>query len=188
MNAKFIAAICESVYYNGRVKSGSEKLEFEDFEQLVKAAHGSIMRKLYYELRQLGNELLYFSDALDVKEYKVSVSGNRKYIELGDDVVSMPHGLGILGVSGISSDNNVTHYVKGKIGDDWLYSGDDFSTVKFYLKKGRRVFLYNDECLKDGSVIEVEGLYNDDDVQIPKDIAFDIINSVLGLTLKVAVS
>lgn len=145
------------------------------------------MRKLYYELRQLDGEVLYFAEAIDTKEYKVKVRGKDKYIELDDDIINLPYGFGIFGVYPLDSEGShpvCQRVQKAQAGADWLYCGSDFDGASFYIKKGKRIFFYNMSCMNEDDKVEVEALYNDDDIDVPKDIAFDIINAVLGVSLK----
>lgn len=191
MKIEIIAAVCEAVYYNGRVKEGSRKLDRRDFVQLCKAANGTIMRKLYYELRRFEAELLYFGDYVDTKTATVKKSGKEFYVELDDNTMNLPHGIGIFAVYPLTKDGDHTERCeriqKGQIGADWLYCGEDFDGIPFYIKKGKRIFIYNYSCLKEGEEVEIDGLFRDDlEMEIPDDIAFDVINAVLGLTLKVA--
>jgi hypothetical protein len=185
-----IAAVCESVYYNGRIKTGSRKLDIDDFEQLAIAAHGSIMRKLYYDLKKAGGEALYFSDSIDYKTFKVKTRGKDKYFEIEEQLVNMPYGMSIFGIfpvneKGVRTDKDI-RFLKAQYGQDWLYDGEDFDDVPFYIKKGKRVWLYNCDFLKQDEEVEVEGLFNEDDIDIPNDVAFEVINTILGTTLKVA--
>lgn len=196
MKVTVIAAVMEAITYNGRPKVDT-RLDRRDFEQLARMAAGSVMRKLYYEERQLGQQYWFFSSEVNTKEFKLSDpdSKRRRTVVLEDKVskdlfsgvMRLPGGMGVLSVrpagevDGCVADDHIARIESGAA---WLYMGRAYEGKMFYEPKSNKLVTYNiPDCI---NKLEVDGIFNLDDVEIPDDIAFDICNEVLGLTLKVA--
>jgi hypothetical protein len=192
-NIDFIAAVCEEVYYAGRPKSG-RKLMLQDFRELVRMANGTIMRKLYFEERQLRGQFWFFSDQLELREFEVGdpdAKGRREIVireedkerKLFDGVLRLPNGLGIYEVSPVG-DCLCGMIARAEPGTEWLYCGKAYEDMQRWSPRGKKIVLYNlPKCVEK---VEVLAVWNDEDLEIPYDIAFDIVNAVLGLTLKTA--
>lgn len=192
INLDYIAAVCESVFYAGRPKS-SKKLDREDFKQMARMANGSIMRRLYYEERENRQQFWFFSDQLMTKTFKLSkpdLKGRREIVLQGDEekkafdgIIRLPNGLAIYEVSPVG-DCPCPHIARAEPGSEWLYCGKDYEGLPHWTQKGKKIVAYQlDECIEE---LEILGIFNDDDLEVPFDIAFDIVNAVLGVSLKVA--
>lgn len=195
MKTSFIGAVIESVFYAGRPKV-DKRLDRDDFIQLAKMAAGTIMRKLYYEERQNAQHYWFFSADILTKEFelgKADSKGRREIViksadskNLFSSVVRLPNGMGIFSIrpTGDIPENVPDHIARAEPGSEWLYRGRAYEGKPFWIPKGERVVFFNlDDCIKK---VEVDGIFNLDDLDIPIDIAFDVVNAVLGLTLKVA--
>lgn len=188
--ASNIAEVIQSIYYNGRPKL-DKKLDRRDFLQLVNMANGTIIRKLYYEERQAGQVQWFFSPETNTKDFELSdadqrgrrsfeIKGKKKGEEF-EGVMRMPKGIGVLDLRDADSGERISRIATGSA---WMYMGRAYEGKMFYEQKGIKIITYNvPSCIKK---VEMDGMFNLTDMDIPYDIAFDICNSVLGLTLKVA--
>jgi hypothetical protein len=180
-----VAALIESIYYNGRVKS-EKKLDFKDFLEHARYAHGAIMRKLYYEMKNAGEKpVTYFSQVAELRTYDVSEADarGRRRVEIENALV-LPRGLGIISVDSAADEKCDVHFHQTKAGSDWLYQGAEYEDTPMYsLRSGGVVLRGAPDGLKQ---VEVLAVLNDTEIDIPLDVAFDIVNSVLGVDLKVA--
>lgn len=179
-----LADLIQEVYNGGHVKE-YRKMEEEDFQMLVRAANGSIMRRLWEQRNQQDDAKYYFSDQIQTEEYEVppkDKKGRRK-IELKSDTVRLPKGQTIFGVRP-GEDYTGDEFHPTPAGSDWLYEGrEEFEGVHYYRLKGTSVILYG--CEDSIKKVEIDRIPDDADINIPNDIAWDILNEVLGLTLKV---
>lgn len=184
MNIELVAVLIEEIYYDGRVLTGSEKLQKKDFQNMCLAAMGTIMRNLYWQMKQDGGELLYFGDNVDTKDYSVQEDpSGQRYIMIDDALLNIPFGLGIINVYPAKDSGCPERFVKQPPGADWLYCGTDFM-IPFYIKKGKRLDLFGNDCVKKETKVYVDGLYFSDQLDLPQDIVWDIMNAVLGVSLK----
>jgi hypothetical protein len=94
MKITWIAEVIQSIYYDGRPKA-DRRLSEEDFLQMARMVHGDLMRKMYYELRQTGNQHFYFGAQLRELKYKLEGKGKKRYIELEEELMRVPDGLAI---------------------------------------------------------------------------------------------
>lgn len=186
MKLEIIAAAIESVYYAGRPKS-SKKMDREDFAQLARMANASIMRKLYFQASEQENVYLYFADQIETREFEVSEpdSRNRRTFDLEEqkEIVRLPNGIGIFAimlVGDLPAAQRKFHV--GEAGSEWLYSGEEYAGTLFYVRKGKRIHLYN--MPRNLKTVEMDGIFNDEEIEIPEDVAFDIVNAVLGAALQ----
>lgn len=188
MKIASVAAALESLYYNGRVKV-DKKLDRADFIVLVRMAHGNVLRVLFKEQVAYGEILAYYSQHVDRRIYPVGDADKkgRRYVQLdtGDDsgVLKLPRGLGIWGVAPVTADKcDCEDFVRGLAGIDWLLCGPDFEGMQWFTVLGNRLELHGaPECLKE---VEVVGIHSDEEIDIPYDIAFDIINMVMNVSFK----
>lgn len=182
----WVAEIILQIYYTGRPKA-DKKLRIEYFEQLVKMANASIMRKIYFDLRDKGEVFDYFGFQLEQKEFTLPDKDRRgRRVLIFDDnegVLRLPKGLGIFDIFPVTDDPSVPtkiHYVGA--GTNELWSGPDFDDLMKYENRGKKITFYNvPDCVK---TVEVDGIFNDVDLEVPFDVVIDIINIVLVETLK----
>jgi hypothetical protein len=69
-------------------------------------------------------------------------------------------------------------------GEEVFYAGNaDFKFYRFYVYKGKGIDTYNlPPCAKS---IDVEATFDDADIDIPLDIAFEISSDILGISLRI---
>lgn len=182
----WIAEVILNIYYAGRVKA-DKKLVIEDFEQLVKMANATIMRKIYFELKALNEEFFYFGFQLQQKTFKLPPKDNRGRrvlkFEENQGVMRLPKGLGIFDIYPVSDDETIGNKIYPvEPGTNTLFTGPDFDDIMKFENRGSKVTFYNvPDCVKE---VEIDGIHNEEDLEVPLDSAIDIINIVLATTLK----
>lgn len=186
MKLSWITEVIYNIYYSGRPKEG-HKLDFEDFEQLVKMANATIMRKIYFELKANGEVFDYFGYQMEPKTFALPPKDRRgrRVLKFNDNesVVRLPAGLGIFDIFPVTDDESVGIKIYPVIaGTNSLWSGEDFDDIMKFENRGKMITFYNvPECVAE---VEIDGIFNDVDMDVPLDTAIDIINIVLVETLK----
>lgn len=184
MRLDFLSAVLESVYYNGKPKS-SKKLEREDFTQMAIAAVGTYMRTVYRDEDSYASIFMYFGNCLSPKQFTAIKDDNhRVIINLDPPVVKLPHGIGIFSVKPIDKegyihDEQALTRLEG--GADWLYTEQDIDDLgdQTFTIKGNMLFikgLFNE--FMDGDKFEVEGIFIEDSLDVPEDVAFQVMNYI----------
>ncbi len=185
MKLSIIASICESVYL---VAAGPEKLDYEDFLQMVKAANGGIVRKMFYDERQSNGETSsFFSTMIELKEVDIIRKNREKTVDL--TAYPFPKGLGVFNVYPVPEDENQpidyeNSFYRSEPGSTWLYTPSrlaDLGISVFTLRAGSPVLF----CLDDVKRVVVEGIFRNEDMDVPDSVAWEICIAILGLTLKV---
>jgi len=185
MKLSIIASICESVYLIG---AGPEKLSYKDFAQMVKAASGGIIRKMFYEERQSNGETSsFFSTMIELKEMDIIVKGREKSVDLS--AYPFPKGLGVFNVFPVPEDENEpidyeNAFTRTEPGSAWLYTPSrlaDLGISVFTLRAGSPVLFCSDDIKR----VAVEGIFRNEDMDVPDSVAWEICISILGLTLKI---
>lgn len=189
MNVKFIAEVIENFYYVGRVKN-NKTLATQDFEQMVKFAFGNIMRNLWYASKKAdeGDEYYFFTGSLLSKPFdlpKADGCGKRRIDMSKTPVVRLPQNRHIFKINlldeGCGTDCNEVTLVQP--GEENFYTGPEMRFFMFGVPKGAGIDTYHiPDCVQK---VEVEAAYDDEQADIPYDIAFDICNQILGISLKV---
>lgn len=180
MTLAFLAAVLESVYYNGKPKS-AKKLEREDFTQMAIVGTGSFMRGVYRDEDGYASIFSYFGNCLSARQFNVIKDESKRIIVPIDSVVKLPHGMGIFSVKPVDNEGIVledSNFTRLEAGADWLYTNDDLEDLgdQTFTIKGNTLFLKN--LFEDTKKVEIEGLYIDDDFDIPEDVAFQVMNYI----------
>lgn len=177
-----LAAALQSVYSNGRVKS-AKKLDREDFVQITRAAIGAFMRKVYYEEKGIGSIMDYFGNILALKEFDIKEDErHRKYSDLADvDLLKLPKGIGIFSVTPIDEQGYIKEdqaFTRLSPGMDWLYTEEDLDDTgdQTYQVLSNRIMYKN--ILEETKKVEAQGIFIDNDLEIPEDIAYSIMNDI----------
>lgn len=202
MTLQYVAAIIESTYYNGVVRDDDQKMAFEDFLQMARAANGSVMRQLWYEESQQGNPNLYFADSVTTERFKVKRNGRYRVVQLEEGgAVKLPYSMGIMRVAPVMGpmsddeeqedddcgeifdDNDV--FSMGEPGYEYTFGSSDMLDdlgEPFYVPIANTLRLFG---FKEADYAEVDYIKNDEDLDIPESAAWQVINMVLGPVLKV---
>lgn len=190
MTIQLLAAVLQELYYNGRPNI-SKRLDERDFVQLVKMAAGSMMRKLYYEEKREGRHYSFCGAQAEPRVFELTDkdANGRRYITIYDTdevegtsgVLRLPHDSGILLITAVGDYPGI-EIARSEAGSDWLYSGKEFEGQAFWTLSGKRVRFRNlPDCVKK---VEVDGVWDDAQMNIPTDIAFDMLIMILGPILK----
>lgn len=190
MNINVIADVINGVYSNGIVKS-RHKIDRRDFVVLARAAKGSVMRAHYIAERQGGSVSAFVADQVRPKEFKTK-KNERGILTVDidfdvDRIVKLPDGNGIIRITPINEEGAIDYavnYSKAPAGSEFI-----FGTKAFLDDTGEAVYITmaNEIRLFGNDAERVEMVYvsDDDQVDIPTDIAWEIINDVLGIVLRV---
>ena len=196
MNIQTVAEVIERYFYSGRVQSSGKKLERRDFVQLAKAAWANIMRESFYAERKLNylngtnehEELFTFSPIISTQTIPLS-DGRNHVFKVADmskyELYRLPKNVHIQNIYAVSCNNSedIESIPQVQPAEENFYVGADFLHFKFAVLKGRALHIYHlPECVKS---VDVEATFDSNDIEVPLDFAFDIINAVLGISLKV---
>lgn len=173
MKASILAEVITEVYNNGHVKANGQKLEYEDFLQLVYIIKAAMVEARVLAARDRG-EIPNLEDMVQRKKLPVQVDeGGRKYIMLPIDPISLPDNMGIFSVLPVSNGSAqfCSPVIRMQPGAEWLFCRDTGGAVTF-VPYGRKIFLHGlPDCFKEG---EVAYIANDEDSDINDAIAFDV--------------
>lgn len=185
MTADRIADVLQEVYYSGHVTAGGQKLDREDFLQMVYLAKASILWDKYVAQELLG-EMLNLNEML--QEYTLPVvvdKYNRKVALLPNDVVQLPGNAGVYSVSPLSSDNTIVTcnpIIRMMAGSEWLFCDDFGGPFAYFVPFKDKLVLYNlDACIKE---LAVSLIANTPDSNIPDDIGWDIWKQVYAQVVR----
>jgi hypothetical protein len=190
MKLLVIADVINDVYNNGVVKS-RHKIDRRDFIVLCRAAKGSVVRARYIQERQQGNVSAFVGDQIRAAEFKTAKS-DRGILTVDIDfdvtkIVKLPDGNGVIRITPINDGGKIDYSInfsKAPAGSEFM-----FCTNEFLDDTGELIYIMssNEIRLFGSDVEQVEMVYvaDDDDVDVPEDIAWDMINDVLGIVLRV---
>lgn len=190
MNILVIADVINDVYSNGIVKS-RHKIDRRDFIVLSRAAKGSVMRAHYIAERQSGSVSSFVADQVSPKEF------NTKKNERGiltvdidfdvDRIVKLPDGNGIIRITPINEEGTIDYsvnYSRAPAGSEFIFGTKAFledTGEAIYVAMSNEIRLFGNDAEK----VEMVYVSDNDEVDIPTDIAWEIINDVLGIVLRV---
>jgi hypothetical protein len=185
-----VSDISMGVYYNGVIKS-AKKLDKRDFIMLSRAALGSIVRRKYKEEQITGDTTSFVADFIVESEFNTK-KNPRGIIEVdfdyvGDAIMKLPNGDGILRITPLYSEESLDYtdsYTKGIAGMESYYCTPQFledTGEKIFIATSKSIKIYGDEAEK----VEMAYISIKDDAVVPEDIGWEVINYVLGITLRV---
>lgn len=182
---KVVADVIENFYYKGIVNADRD-LRTQDFLQYAKFAFGNLLRDMFYRLKDLeeGDEYYYISQNLDRQNFKIKTKGKIKSVDLSSaSFIRLPRNRHIFEVAPISeNDCNCDDIIQVQPGEERWYKDDEFSGNPFFVVFGEGLDLYHvEDCITE---VEVTGFYDKPNMIVSTDLAFDILNIVLGSTLK----
>jgi hypothetical protein len=190
MNIIFIADVINDVYANGVIKS-RHKIDRRDFIVLSRAAKGSIMRAHYIAERQSGNISAFISDQVKPREFPTKKNERGTLIvDIDFDrqrIVKLPDGNGIIRITPIDGDGQIDYSInfsKAPAGSEFIYATEAFlddTSELVYIAMSNEIRLFGSQP----GYVEMVYVSDDDDVDVPSDIAWEIINDVLGIVLRV---
>lgn len=179
MTSGIIAQVLEEVVYVGHVQTGSKRLVYEDFLQLVYLAYASLLSERFRQDQLLGNELglgeMLNPYELDVKEDKYK----RKVSDLPVDVIHLPGNAGIFSITPLAADGSLVQcrpIIRMPAGSEWLYCKDQDGPFSYFTNYKRQIVYYLlDECVKK---VLANIIASSEDSIIPDDIGWQVFKAV----------
>ena len=154
-----------------------------DMLEFVKLGYAAVMRDMWLALNK-GNttdEYYFFTGLLVPRTFKLSESvHNPRIADMSDaSVIRMPqnnHLFEVLPVGeGCTDGGDPIPMVQPA--EAKFYKSAEYSDLTFFEPRGKKLYIYNvDACITE---VEVTALYDDEDADIPADISFAVIKSVL---------
>ena len=179
-------------YSSGRPSATAQTLSKQDILQMCLMTFGNLMRKRFYEEQALGDEgdpYSFFSGDLLTKEFILADEDCRGY-RFADmsksNVFVLPKNAHIRNVYAVGDKTcscGNQEIVQVRPGEESFYTDAEYSDFQFYVVRGEGLMTRNlPICAKK---VSVDSIYQDKDMDITYDLAFDIANAVLGVSLKV---
>jgi hypothetical protein len=191
MKLKQLGEIVFRFYNEGRVNVTQLTLKEADILQYCRIAFANIMRQLYYANKKMndGDEYYFSSPVLDIKKFALTepnAVGMRRADMSAFDLYRLPKNSHIPNVYPVGQGcgtQDVGEITQVQPGEENFYLGPEFSDFMFYVVKGRGINTYHvPSCIKE---VDVEATYDNDNVEVSDDIAFDVANQVLGVALRI---
>lgn len=182
-------------YQNGEAKADKQQLTKADIKQQIKMLLGTLVRTRYIESKALDDfktyDYTFIAPLLAVKRFKLTEAdavGKRVADLSGFDVYRLPSNNHITNIYPFA-ENCVGNQELGEItqvnvGEENFYANQpDFLHIKFFVTKKSRIETYNlPHCI---THIDVEASFDeDDDTDVPLDMAYEISAQILGFTTK----
>lgn len=189
-----LSELAWKLYSNGKPKANKQNLTKGDIAQEIKLQYANAMRQLAYQTRATmeGQDYYFVSPLLSIKVFELGAPdarGGRRVDMSAWDVYRLPYNSHFTNVTPVAGDGcgdmKVENITQVNTGEENFYINDpDMAAFKFYVVKGRGIVGYNiPPCVKK---LEIEATYDitdDGGIDIPMDIAKDIIDQVLGINL-----
>lgn len=183
-----IAQLLQELYDGGRIKVTSLTLEHRDMLEYVKLGYANVMRNMWLALNKgdTTDEYYFFTGMLTPRTIKLKEGRNPRIADMSEySVIRMPRNNHLFEVlpmgEGCTDGGKAIPMVQP--GEGKFYNDSEYAGITFFEPRGRKLFVYNvGECITE---LEVTALWDDEDSDIPADISFDIIKSVLKDVLMV---
>lgn len=192
MKINILAEVVWRFTNNGRPSATAQTLSKQDVLQYCLMTFGNILRARFYEEQKLGEEgdpYSAFSMDLQSREFDLAEEDCRgyRYADMSkSSVFVLPKNAHIRNVYAVgektcSCGNQEISQVKP--GEESFYTDAEYSDFQFFVVKGQGLLTRNlPICAKK---LSVDSIFQDKDMDISYDLAFDIANAVLGVSLKV---
>lgn len=191
MKIKTLGEVVWKYLNNGRPKSTAQTLSQIDIQQYCLMAFSELMKQAHQDARKMGedDEYYFYSGDLLTKEFPLKDPDARGY-RLADmssvEVFRLPKNAHIRNVYAVGDnkcDCSNEEIVQVAPGEESYYVGGEFSGFKYFVITGKGLLTRNIPlCAKK---ISVDSIYNDPAMDISYDMAFNIANAVLGVSLKI---
>lgn len=190
MRLNIISEVIWEFYDEGRQKTSAQTFSRKDILQYVTMAVGSKFYMRYYQAKKLDGEKDYYfySADLTLKKFPLGDANQRgvRRIEFKDaQYITLPHNDDITNAYPVGDNCGGPLYEITQVspGEENFYLGSEFNSFWFFVVKGPGFDFYHiPACVKN---IEVERPWITEEMDISLDMAYDISNEILGVTLKV---
>lgn len=170
--------------FNGKNKVTNLVITETKLLPTTKLAYANVMRNLWLKF---GNSYYYFTNNLKPIQYNLSevdCNGKRR-VDFGDtSYISLPQNMHLFRIEAITGAgcycSTITFVMPG---EDYFYRGAEFASFPYAVAIGDGVDTYHiPNCIKKVTIL---GVSDDPDVNIPQDIAWDVLRQVLALILDI---
>lgn len=191
MKINSVAEVIWRFINNGRPSATAQTLSQQDILQYALFAFGNLMRRRFYEEAQAeeGDPYSFFSGDLLTKEFELQEEDCRGY-RFADmsksNVFVLPRNAHIRNVYAIGDkscscgNQEISQVIPG---EESFYTDAEYEDFQFFVVRGGGLMTRNlPACAKK---VSVDSIYQDKDMDVSYDLAFEIANAVLGVSLKV---
>jgi hypothetical protein len=188
MYLSVVGEIVWQFYAEGREKATNQSFSKQDVTQHARMAFANYMRQLYYNNKQLndGDEYYFSSPILSIMRFPLTdpnAVGKRRADMSNFDLYRLPKNSHFTNVYLVGCDSDGISISQVQPSEENFYLTPEYNFFKFYVPKGRGIDTYHvPPCVKN---VDIETTYDNDNVDITLDIAFEVANSVLGVILKI---
>jgi hypothetical protein len=190
MELKQLAEVCWQLFDNGKPSATNQTLEQDDFEQLVFMESAYQLKMQMYQSRKDGdgNKTDVIAGLLSTKQYPIGDANyqGRRRATYTDEVMRLPRNSDVTNIYMVASNCDKT--VNGEITqvqpseENFYINNPDLKFFKFFVQKGNNIDTYNiPPCVE---AIEVERIYSSSDLDIPLDMAYEVMVNLFSVTLK----
>lgn len=188
-----IAEVAFRWYQEGESDVKEQQFTLPDIGQMVRVSYANQMRNLYYANKKLndGEEYYFTTPILSIQRFSLTEATARgeRIADMKEfDLFRLPKNAHLANVYLVSENCSGTigsQITQVSPSEENFYIGKpDFSHFMFYRPQGRKLLTFNiPPCVKE---IEVETTYDvGDGLDIPMDIASDIVITILTTILKI---
>lgn len=191
MKLTSLSEVIWQFYDGGRPSATSQTLEKDDIEQMCLMALGDRLKFRIYDVRKLdsNDRTDSYAGMIGRVVYKLGEANykGRRTAETTQEVLRLPRNADLININLVAS--NCSKDVSGLLTqvqpaeENFYINDNELKRYMFYVQKGSNIDTYNvPDCVDE---IEVERIFTNENLDIPLDIAFDVSNAVLGISLKV---
>lgn len=188
-----LSEIIWTFYQVGRVNATKQTYRQEDILELSSMCLGNMQRRASLGSAKADGVPDYYASAplLSIQRFplgETDYNGKRSADMSKFDLYRLPKNAHIVNVYPVSGDA-CPGMERGKAidqvtpGEEYFYLGDKFNFFKFYAVKGRSLDTYHlPPCTKS---VDVESTFASEEIDVSLDLAYEIAQEVLGVTLRV---
>jgi hypothetical protein len=179
---KRIASLLQEMYDGGRIKVSNLTMENRDMLEYVKLGYAAVMRDMWLSLNKgkTTDEYYFFTGLLKPRKFPLKEGRQVRIVDMSEaSTIRMPQNNHLFEVMPIGSGcaEGGEPIPMCQPAEAKFYKGGDFVGYTFFEPRGSELLVYNvGECIKE---VEVTALYDDPESDIPNDLAFNVIKSVL---------
>lgn len=187
-----LAEVVWSFYQDGRINATKQTYREADILEMCKMCLGNMQRQVNLGGRKAGVNDEYYAMAplLSIQRFElgeVDTSGKRRADMAKFDLYRLPHNAHVVNV--YPSSDGCEENQRGKTipqlspGEENFYLSEKFNFFQFYVVKGRNIDAYH--LLPCTKYIDVESTFSTDEIDVSLDMAYEIAQEVLGITLRI---
>ncbi len=150
--------------------------------EYVKLGYAAVMRDMWLALNKgdTTDEYYFFTGLLTPRTFPLAEGRQVRIADMSSaSVIRMPQNNHLFEVMPVGQDciSGGDPIPMCQPAEAKFYKGGEYVDFTFFEPRGKKLYVYNvPECITD---LEVTALYDDEDANIPSDIGFNVIKSVL---------